>query len=512
MNEQDREFLSAYLDGELDAAEAARAEAMLRDNPQARAFYDSIDRTRSLVQNLSPAKPPRDLAFSVSRSLLRPRGRVIRMPRLGYAIAACFVLTLGVTVFWIGSSNFAPGENAQPGQLADSERPSGLGISDQRVSKTDANRGRERLIQKEDAQSRDVWALTTDIQQFKGGSLNYAESDVVYDLTTSVSADALYSMLVERSSKDQASSMRALAESEKKHAADDATIADALEKTLSDSLKARRTASAKSNENSIEDSMSGGRGELEESAGRAGGSGSASLGDLMDAPAPAEAPAASALRSRPEAVLDEAVSEELEEEAELEMDSAYDEGRSGSSRAAVLDALKSEDAISSSQPVNSDDSNDAYDVFVVYVAESQVDELMREFETIVKEAEAKTFADAKGGTAELRLDRVQEGEHANETIKDEESAKEDMKLRWNGGSDSTSDAVLLRKSPPAPGNALPAEGTSAGASDSDGRSELGGEAEGYGQAGEKTPAVAEAEEAQGQAEKMVKLVIRLRKP
>jgi len=102
------EQLSAYIDGELSAAERARLEAQLATSPSLRAELAALQRTVALVQELPPVAVPRN--FLLPQAAARqPRVRPATRPRLAWAaplltaastvVSLLFVITLAANLF-----------------------------------------------------------------------------------------------------------------------------------------------------------------------------------------------------------------------------------------------------------------------------------------------------------------------------------------------------------------------------------------------------------------------------
>jgi anti-sigma factor RsiW len=81
--------LSAYLDGELSAGDAAAVEEHLRTCPACRAELDALSRVRQLLRHLPPPEPPSGL---VELLLIRPRQRVLPV---AWAASAAAAIVLG---------------------------------------------------------------------------------------------------------------------------------------------------------------------------------------------------------------------------------------------------------------------------------------------------------------------------------------------------------------------------------------------------------------------------------
>ncbi|MCC6126413.1 MAG: zf-HC2 domain-containing protein [Pirellulales bacterium] len=80
-NQSDHELLSAYLDGELDAAERARAERLLADNPSAGQLLDELRALGSTLQSLPRHELGEDLSETVLQSAARRKANEIDAPR-----------------------------------------------------------------------------------------------------------------------------------------------------------------------------------------------------------------------------------------------------------------------------------------------------------------------------------------------------------------------------------------------------------------------------------------------
>ncbi len=68
MNNQDLDLLSAYLDGQLSASEAARLESRLRADPQLEATLAELRAARKLLRALPQRKAPRN--FTLTRKMV----------------------------------------------------------------------------------------------------------------------------------------------------------------------------------------------------------------------------------------------------------------------------------------------------------------------------------------------------------------------------------------------------------------------------------------------------------
>ncbi|HWB78318.1 MAG TPA: hypothetical protein VG755_25305 [Nannocystaceae bacterium] len=68
------ELMSAYLDAELDAAEAEAFEKYLDESPEARSELEDLRKLMKLVGSLQPVEAPHDFAEKLSRRLRRRQG------------------------------------------------------------------------------------------------------------------------------------------------------------------------------------------------------------------------------------------------------------------------------------------------------------------------------------------------------------------------------------------------------------------------------------------------------
>ena len=82
--------LSAYLDGELPAGEAATVAQHVQGCPACQAELDQTDQVRQLLHQLSPPAAPFGM---VERMLIRPRRRVLPV---AWAASAAAAIALGV--------------------------------------------------------------------------------------------------------------------------------------------------------------------------------------------------------------------------------------------------------------------------------------------------------------------------------------------------------------------------------------------------------------------------------
>jgi hypothetical protein len=89
-----RELLDAYLDGELDVGERAQVDELLSRSDTARAELDEIDRVRTLVRGLPPVEPP--FGFFERMARRRRRAPGVTVAAIG-AAAAAIVLVVAIS-------------------------------------------------------------------------------------------------------------------------------------------------------------------------------------------------------------------------------------------------------------------------------------------------------------------------------------------------------------------------------------------------------------------------------
>ncbi len=89
----DVEMLTAYLDGELAQAEAARLETRLHDDPTLRSVYEELRQSRSLLRRLPKRRAPRNFTLTPQMAGVRPPlPRSYPIFRFASAIAAVLFL------------------------------------------------------------------------------------------------------------------------------------------------------------------------------------------------------------------------------------------------------------------------------------------------------------------------------------------------------------------------------------------------------------------------------------
>ncbi len=99
LSRRDLEALSAYLDGELPAAEARRLEARLQDRGELRAALAELGALRQAMRSLPPVRPPRSFTLTPDMVGHRPRVRTYPALQLATALASiAFLLVSGANV------------------------------------------------------------------------------------------------------------------------------------------------------------------------------------------------------------------------------------------------------------------------------------------------------------------------------------------------------------------------------------------------------------------------------
>lgn len=110
MNDADFELIMAYADGETGPEDTARAEALLAEQPEARAALTRLRAVDSQVKaglaSVLEEPVPERLTRAATQTTPSP-GRVLRFPTSlapsHWALAASLVLALGAVFFWMGS-------------------------------------------------------------------------------------------------------------------------------------------------------------------------------------------------------------------------------------------------------------------------------------------------------------------------------------------------------------------------------------------------------------------------
>lgn len=114
ISDADRELLSAYLDSELDAAEATHLEQRLEAEPALRHEYETLQATRHLLREMPPVVPPR--SFTIDPATVRARRSWLFSGMSGFqfggglaaVLIAALVTTLALVGPGMGGSTSAP--------------------------------------------------------------------------------------------------------------------------------------------------------------------------------------------------------------------------------------------------------------------------------------------------------------------------------------------------------------------------------------------------------------------
>src|SRR5512133_820146 len=99
-NFRDVELLSAYLDGELSQADAARLETRLKSDLQLRTVFDDLSQSRSLLRKLPARRAPRNFTLTPKMAGIKPPvPRAFPFFRFASAVAAIlFVFSFAVNL------------------------------------------------------------------------------------------------------------------------------------------------------------------------------------------------------------------------------------------------------------------------------------------------------------------------------------------------------------------------------------------------------------------------------
>jgi anti-sigma factor RsiW len=102
MNEETRNQLTAWFDGQLSPAEEERMESLLKGDPEARAYVEDLERTREALKT-AHANPSRRVPewSEFEKRLDSPQARpakVLTFPRM--ILTAAAVMVLGIAVWW----------------------------------------------------------------------------------------------------------------------------------------------------------------------------------------------------------------------------------------------------------------------------------------------------------------------------------------------------------------------------------------------------------------------------
>jgi hypothetical protein len=98
MNPRDLEFLSAYLDGQLNSSDSARLESRLASDESLRAALDNLRSTRGLLRQLPSRRAPRNFTLTPQMAGIKPpTPRAVPVFRFATAIATLlFVISFVV--------------------------------------------------------------------------------------------------------------------------------------------------------------------------------------------------------------------------------------------------------------------------------------------------------------------------------------------------------------------------------------------------------------------------------
>lgn len=112
-NDNSAERMTAYLDAELDAAEAEQFEQFLDESPEARAELEDLRKVMKLVGSLGEVEAPPDFAEKVSRKIRRraildPSGGLLGLVTLPFQVICIVVILV------IGALNMMAQLDAQP--------------------------------------------------------------------------------------------------------------------------------------------------------------------------------------------------------------------------------------------------------------------------------------------------------------------------------------------------------------------------------------------------------------
>lgn len=117
---RDLEKLSAYLDGELNPAQAANLEARLQGDPSLAEALDEMRATKRALGSLPMLRPPRNFALTPEMAGLREPRRAYPVLRLASALAMlAFMATCGLDVLGVFSRGLALGASAPAARPAE---------------------------------------------------------------------------------------------------------------------------------------------------------------------------------------------------------------------------------------------------------------------------------------------------------------------------------------------------------------------------------------------------------
>ena len=118
------ELMSAYLDAELDAAEAEAFESFLAESPDARAELEDLRRVMTLVSALPHVEAPEDFYEKLSRKmrrkqLLAPEGALMGLVSLPFQVLSIVVILTVAALYMMAQLEQAPRGIEAAGQSAD---------------------------------------------------------------------------------------------------------------------------------------------------------------------------------------------------------------------------------------------------------------------------------------------------------------------------------------------------------------------------------------------------------
>jgi hypothetical protein len=100
LSRRDVERLSAYLDGELSAAERARLEERIKDNPELRSALEEMRTAVWLMRSMPEVKPPRNFTLTPEMVGIRERPRAYPIFQFATALATlALIVVVGIDFF-----------------------------------------------------------------------------------------------------------------------------------------------------------------------------------------------------------------------------------------------------------------------------------------------------------------------------------------------------------------------------------------------------------------------------
>lgn len=139
---QDMEQLSALLDGELSATEAATLRQRMQTDATLQAAYTEIALTQDAMRTMPTLKPPRSLRIDPQRLhqargwrwwLISPPGGQL-FPTLGVAMSLCFCLLFGAVALQPAESPILKGAVTSPALEAAPADESALSVDAQLIA------------------------------------------------------------------------------------------------------------------------------------------------------------------------------------------------------------------------------------------------------------------------------------------------------------------------------------------------------------------------------------------